>query len=185
MGMAIGWLKLVLRSFEARSLAGGASRRSAPSDLWAPRINSSCPSREFNRLYNRRIVVLRLVDPRRYRPQPHQLGGERPHQVARIGVVTKPACVVVRCEDQRHPVVNICHKGMSVGRDDGKGPDPLVTRRLLLVLPDARDAERLAIRHGNGVGLLRLLTLDRFPLEEPVHRYDAPAQPIRIPERWQ
>ena len=48
-------------------IGGPDQRLCAPSDLWAPRINSTCPSRAFNRLYNRRIVILRLVDPRRYR----------------------------------------------------------------------------------------------------------------------
>ena len=41
---------------------------------------------QFDRLDDRGIVILRLVDARGDRPHPHGFGGERPHQVTRIGL---------------------------------------------------------------------------------------------------
>jgi len=43
-----------------------------------------------DRLNDRRVVVLPLVDPRRDRPHPHRSGGERSHQVSRIRLITQP-----------------------------------------------------------------------------------------------
>jgi hypothetical protein len=43
----------------------------------------------------------------------------------------------------------------------------------------------LAVPHRDGIGLLRLLSPDRLPLEETFYRHNAPAQPIRISERRQ
>ena len=51
-------------------------------------------SRQFDGLDDRGIVVFRLVDPRRYRPHPHRLGGKRSHQVTRVGLVAQPAGIV-------------------------------------------------------------------------------------------
>jgi hypothetical protein len=53
--------------------------------------------------------------------------------------------------------------------------NPFARRRFLPVLPNARESERRAVRHGDRVGLLRLLPLDRLPSEETVHRHDAAA----------
>src|SRR5262249_22040171 len=52
-------------------------------------------------------------------------------------------------------------------------------------LPNSRKPERRAVLHGDRVRLLRLLTLDRLPFEEPVHRHDAAAHSIGIAERGQ
>jgi hypothetical protein len=41
---------------------------------------------------------------------------------------------------------------------------------------------RAAVLHGDGIRLLSFLPLDRFPLEKAVHRHDAAALPVRIPE---
>src|SRR5262249_11276148 len=77
---------------------------------------------------------------------------------------------------------NIRHQWVGIRCDDRGRPDPLAVAWVLPVLPDAADAERLAVLHRDSVGLLRLLPLDRLPLEEPIHRHDAPAQPVRIAE---
>ena len=57
--------------------------------------------------------------------------------------------------------------------DDCKSPNPFARNRLLPVLPDAGDAEWRAVLHSDRVTLLCLLTLDRFPLKETVHKYNA------------
>jgi SOS response associated peptidase (SRAP) len=61
----------------------------------------------------------------------------------------------------------------------------LASLRLSHGLAKRAIAERLAVFHRDGVGLLRLLPLDRLPLEEPVYWDNAPAQQVRIPERGQ
>src|SRR6516164_3866618 len=48
---------------------------------------SSRARRQLDWFHDRRIIILRLVYPSRYRPHPHQLGRERPHQVAGIGLI--------------------------------------------------------------------------------------------------
>src|SRR5262249_43685445 len=53
------------------------------------------------------------------------------------------------------------------------------------VLPNPGKPERRAVLHGDRVGLLRLLALDRLPFEEPVHRHDAATHSIGIAERGQ
>ena len=40
----------------------------------------------------------------------------------------------------------------------------------------------VAVLHGDGVGLLRLLPLDGLPLEEAVHRHDAAPLAVGVPE---
>src|SRR5262245_59142075 len=72
-----------------------------------------------------------------------------------------------------------------IGGDDGKRPNPFARSRLLPVLPNASDAEWRAILHSDRVGLLCLLTLDRLPLKEPVHRHNAAAQAVGVAERGQ
>jgi hypothetical protein len=57
----------------------------------SPRLRS----RQLDRLNDRGIVVLRLVDPGRDRPHPHRLGWERLHQVTRIILVAQPADVII------------------------------------------------------------------------------------------
>src|SRR5262249_28632376 len=41
------------------------------------------------------------------------------------------------------------------------------------------------VLHGDRVGLLRLLALDRLPFEEPVHRHDAAAPSVGVAKRGQ
>jgi hypothetical protein len=72
---------------------------------------------------------------------------------------------------------------IGVGTDDGERANPLAGSRLLPVLPDACETERRAILHGDGIGLLRPLAPDGLPLEEAVHRHDAAALAVGIPER--
>jgi len=66
-----------------------------------------------------------------------------------------------------------------------KGPNPFARSGFFPVLPNASDTEWRAILHGNRVGLLCLLTLDRLPLKEPVNRHNAAALAVRIAERGQ
>jgi hypothetical protein len=63
-----------------------------------------------------------------------------------------------------------------------KGPNPFARSRVLPVLPNAGDAERRPILHRYRVGLLCLLTFDRPPFEEAIHRHNAAALAVRIPE---
>src|SRR5947209_6179590 len=65
-------------------------------------------------LYNRWIVVLRLVDPGRDKPHPHGLRREWPQQIVRTWLVAQPASVVARREDQRHPIVHLRHHFVGV-----------------------------------------------------------------------
>src|SRR5271166_1784245 len=63
-----------------------------------------------------------------------------------------------------------------------KSPNPLAGSRLFPVLPNAGDPERRAILHGDGVGLLRPLSLDRLPLEKAIHRHNAAPVTVGVPE---
>jgi len=47
--------------------------------------------RHLDRIEYRRVIILGLVNPRRDRPNPHELGRERTHQVARVGLFAEPA----------------------------------------------------------------------------------------------
>src|SRR5215813_5310075 len=144
-----------------------------------------CVRRHFDRLDNRGIVILGLVDPRRNRPHPHRSGREWAHEVARVGLLTQPTSIVTGRQNERHPVVNLGHELVGVGGDDGERPNPFARSRLFPVLPNPGKPERRAVLHGDRVGLLRLLALDRLPFEEPVHRHDAATHSIGIAERGQ
>jgi len=61
--------------------------------------------RQFDRLEDRRIIILRLVDAGRNRPRAHQVSRERTHQVRRVGFVAKPAGIITRRQNHRHPVI--------------------------------------------------------------------------------
>jgi hypothetical protein len=141
--------------------------------------------RDFYRLDDRGIIVLGLVDPRRDRPHPHRSGREWMHQLARVGLLAEPAGIVARRENDRHAVMNVGHELVGVGGDDCERPNPFARRRLFPVLPNPGKPERRAVLHGDRVGLLRLLALDRLPFEEPVHRHDAAAHSVGTPERGQ
>ena len=77
------------------------------------------------------------------------------------------------------------HQFVGFGRDDREGAYPLAGGWLLPVFPDAADTEGPPVLHGDGVGLLDLLALDRFPLEEAVNRNDTPPPSISVAERRQ
>jgi hypothetical protein len=81
----------------------------------------------FDGVEDRRIVVLRLVDPCRDRPHPHQLRRIRLEQISRIGLVTQPAIILVELKDSRHPVVDLADQftfNASVSISDGAAAPP-------------------------------------------------------------
>src|SRR6516165_7856475 len=81
--------------------------------------------------------------------------------------------------------MDVSNQLIGIGGDNCKSPDPFVRSRLLPVLPNSGDAERRAVLHSDSVWLLCPLALDRFPLEEAVHRHDAAAPAVGIPKRRQ
>src|SRR5262249_35740200 len=126
--------------------------------------------------------VLWLVDPCRNRPHPHQIGWERSHQVTRVGLLAKPAGIIIRCQNHRHAVMNVDHQLVGIGGDNCKGPNPFALSRFLPVLPAVGNDTRSAILHSDSVGLLCPLTLDRPTLEEAIYWYNAAALTVRIAE---
>jgi hypothetical protein len=82
---------------------------------------------QIDGLDDRGIVILRLVDARRYRPHAHRLGRERLHQVVRVGLLAQPARAVAGRNDQRHAVVNLGDHLVGVCRDDRERADPIST----------------------------------------------------------
>src|SRR5215204_952591 len=109
------------------------------------------------------VVVLRRVHARRNRPYGHWLGGEGLKEVWPVRIEGEPPAVVFRPEDRRHAVVNTPNEFVCCRRYDAEGSDPLAGGRILPVLPKASEAERRAVLHGDGVGLLYLRALDRHP----------------------
>jgi hypothetical protein len=81
--------------------------------------------------------------------------------------------------------VDVGHQLVGVGGDHGERPDRIARRRLLPVLPKTRDAERRTVLHGDGIGLLGPLSLDRIPLEKAIHRDDTTAHAVGVAERRQ
>ena len=104
------------------------------------------------------------------------------HIPPRVWLLAQPARVIIRCQYDRHAVMDFGNESVGIGRDDRKGTHPFARRRLLPVLPDTGDSERRAVLHCDSVGLLRLLPFDRFPFEESVHRQDAAASTVSIAE---
>src|SRR6516225_11461802 len=102
-----------------------------------------------------------------------------------VRLLAEPTGVIAGCQDDWHPVMNVGHQLIGIGGDNCKSPNPFARSRLLPVLPDAGDAERRAVLHSDREGLLCLLTLDRLPLKETVHRHNAAALAVRIAERGQ
>ena len=133
-------------------------------------------------LDDRRIVVFRLIDPRGDRPHPHGCGRERSHQIAGVGLVAQPAGIIARRQDQRHAIVDFGHQLVCVRRDHRECANPLSRSRFFPVLPQPANAERPAVLHGDGIGLLGFLALDRLPLEEAVDGDDTAPPAIGIPE---
>jgi hypothetical protein len=62
---------------------------------------------------------------------------------------------------------------IGIGRDDRDRANPLTRSGVFPILPHPAETERLAILHGDGIGLLALLAPHRAPLVEAVHRQDA------------
>src|SRR6185312_13321113 len=79
--------------------------------------------------------------------------------------------------------MDLSNKLVGVRRDDRESADPLTGARVLPVLPKSPEPERRAVLLGDGKGLLRLLTFDGLPLEEPVDRHDAAPAPVGVTER--
>ena len=52
-------------------------------------------SGEFNRLKDRRIVILRLIDPLRDRPHPHWLRRKRGQEIVRVRIGAEPPLIVL------------------------------------------------------------------------------------------
>src|ERR1035441_7298782 len=63
-----------------------------------------------------------------------------------------------------------------------RSPNPLARSRFFPVLPEPANAERPAVLHGDGIGLLSFLPLDRLPFEEAVDRNNTAPPAIGIPE---
>jgi len=137
--------------------------------------------KSFDGIEDRRIVVLRLVDPCRDRPHPHQLRRIRLEQISRIGLVTQPAIILVGLKDSRHPVVDLADQFIGRYGDDGEGSLPLASR-VLPVLSDAGDPEWRAVAHRNREGELRLGPLKCLPLEKAINRQDAAAPRVCFAE---
>src|SRR5262245_52758736 len=74
---------------------------------------------------------------------------------------------------------------IGVGGDDCERANPLTRPRLFPVLPNASDAKRRTVLHGDSVRLLGPLSLDGLPFEKPVHRKDATSFSIGVPKRRQ
>src|SRR4051794_19831514 len=72
---------------------------------------------------------------------------------------------------------------ISVRRDDCERACPLARSWVFPVLPNAAEAKRPTILHGDCVGLFGFLPLDCQPFEEPVHRNDAASRTVSISER--
>src|SRR6516165_11569668 len=62
--------------------------------------------------------------------------------------------------------MDVGNQFIRICRDDREGTYSLTCAGLFPVLPKTCNAERRAILHGNGIGLLGLLAFDRLPLEE-------------------
>lgn len=71
------------------------------------------------------IVVLRLVDPGRNRPHPHQAGRERSHEVARVRLIAELAGIITWRDDDRHAVMDLGNQFIGIGGDDRESPNPV------------------------------------------------------------
>ena len=105
-----------------------------------------------------------------------ECGGKRPQQIARIGLGAEPARVLRDRDDRRHAVVDRSDQFVGGNGDDAERPLPFAIL-IAPVLPQAGDAERRAVAHGEGVQLLALVAL-----VERIHRHDAAALHIGVGE---
>src|SRR3954467_513531 len=81
--------------------------------------------------------------------------------------------------------MNVIDQLISVRRDDCESAYPLARSWVFPVLPNAAEAKRPTILHGDCVGLFGFLPLDCQPFEKPVHRNDAASRPVGVAERRQ
>jgi hypothetical protein len=81
--------------------------------------------------------------------------------------------------------VDLGHQFVGVRRDHRESANPLARSRFFPVLPEPANAKRPAVLHGDGIGLLSFLALDRLPLEEAVDRDDTAPPAIRVAEARQ
>jgi hypothetical protein len=103
-------------------------------------------------------------------------GGKWPQQIARVRLAAEPARVLRDRNDGRHAVVDRADQFVGGHGDDAERPFPFAIL-IAPVLPDAGDAERRAVGHGEGVQLLALVAL-----VENIHRHDAAALGISVGE---
>src|SRR5262249_11247783 len=85
-------------------------------------------------------------------------------------------------DDQGHAVMNFSEKLIGSRGDNAECPHKLSRLGILPGFPNATDCERFCVLHTDRVGLLWLLTLEGFPLEEVVDWYNAAALGIGAAE---
>ena len=95
--------------------------------------------RQLNRLYDRRVIVLRLVDAGRDRPHPHRASRERAHQVAGIRLVTEPS-PVTPCVAAGLDLTTLAQEGRAVFQQRVARTWPTMPRAL-------PDHQRHRVRH--------------------------------------
>ena len=98
---------------------------------------------QLDRLYNRGILVLGLVDPCRDRPHPHQPRGEWAHEVARV----EPAGIITPRQPNRHAVVDGRYHLVGI-----RGDDPQRSHTRALAKGAAVSTKRCLSTHLPGVG---------------------------------
>jgi hypothetical protein len=90
------------------------------------------------------------------------------------------------CLHSRAPQYDsIRDKRIGICGDDCERAKPFSRFGIFPVLPNACDTKRRAILHGDGIRLLRSLSLDCLPIEAAIHRHDAASLPISLAEAVQ
>ena len=87
----------------------------------------------------------------------HLFGLVRPQQIERETFrlfAIQPAVVISRVQDNRHPWVDRRHHFIRFRGHDGEGLEP-VSVRVLPGVPEAREAQQIAVREFEAVGLLK------------------------------
>ena len=102
----------------------------------------------------------------------------------RVRLVAEPTKIIGTSEDQWHAIMDLGDHLISVGSDDREGSHPLAGSRLLPILPNSAQSERITVLHGDSVGLL-CLALDRLPLEKTINRQDATTPAVGVTKRRQ
>jgi hypothetical protein len=102
----------------------------------------------------------------------------------RVGIIIEPMYIISGGEDQRHAIMDFGYHLICVGRNNREGSYPFTRSRMVPILPQSANAERIAVTHSDGVRFLGF-ALDGLPLEEAVNRHNAAASPIGISEHRQ